>query len=276
MSDHAYQIQYRQEFIAGFEQHQSLLRQTVTTEVEIKGNQAVFLVADSGNATAVTRGLNGLIPARADNLNQYTATLQEWHDLVRRNSFNLFASQGDGRRIMQETTMSVINRKTDQDIISVLEGATQNTGAAQTASLALVVWAKAILGNNAVPLDGNVNALVSPAFEAYLFQIKEFANAQYVNNKPFEGNLTMFRWAGINFIVHPNVPGKGTNAEQCFIYHKNAVGHAINMGDINTAVGYDDEQDYSFCRASAFMGSQLLQNAGVVAITHDGSRYAAM
>ena len=276
MSDHAYQIQYRQEFIAGFEQHQSLLRQTVTTEVEIKGNQAVFLVADSGNATAVTRGLNGLIPARADNLNQYTATLQEWHDLVRRNSFNLFASQGDGRRIMQETTMSVINRKTDQDIISVLEGATQNTGAAQTASLDLVVWAKAILGNNAVPLDGNVNALVSPAFEAYLFQIKEFANAQYVNNKPFEGNLTMFRWAGINFIVHPNVPGKGTNAEQCFIYHKNAVGHAINMGDINTAVGYDDEQDYSFCRASAFMGSQLLQNAGVVAITHDGSRYAAM
>ncbi len=276
MSDHAYQIQYRQEFIAGFEQHQSLLRQTVTTEVEIKGNQAVFLVADSGNATAVTRGLNGLIPARADNLNQYTATLQEWHDLVRRNSFNLFASQGDGRRIMQETTMSVINRKTDQDIISVLEGATQNTGATQTASLDLVVWAKAILGNNAVPLDGNVNALVSPAFEAYLFQIKEFANAQYVNNKPFEGNLTMFRWAGINFIVHPNVPGKGTNAEQCFIYHKNAVGHAINMGDINTAVGYDDEQDYSFCRASAFMGSQLLQNAGVVAITHDGSRYAAM
>ena len=276
MSDHAYQIQYRQEFIAGFEQHQSLLRQTVTTEVEIKGNQAVFLVADSGNATAVTRGLNGLIPARADNLNQYTATLQEWHDLVRRNSFNLFASQGDGRRIMQETTMSVINRKTDQDIISVLEGATQNTGAAQTASLDLVVWAKAILGNNAVPLDGNVNALVSPAFEAYLFQIKEFANAQYVNNKPFEGSLTMFRWAGINFIVHPNVPGKGTNAEQCFIYHKNAVGHAINMGDINTAVGYDDEQDYSFCRASAFMGSQLLQNAGVVAITHDGSRYAVM
>lgn len=276
MSDHAYQIQYRAEFIAGFEQHESLLRQTVTTEVEIKGNQAVFLVADSGNATAVTRGLNGLIPARADDLNQYTATLQEWHDLVRRNSFNLFASQGDGRRIMQETTMSVINRKTDQDIIGALQGATQNTGAAQTASLDLVVWAKAILGNNAVPLDGNVNALISPAFEGYLYQIKEFANAQYVNNKPFEGALTMFRWAGINFIVHPNVPGKGTNAEQCFIYHKNAVGHAINVGDLKTAVGYDDEQDYSFCRASAFMGSQLLQNSGVVAITHDGSRYAAL
>ena len=69
MSDHAFQTQYRNEFIAGFEQTQSLVRNTVTTESQIKGNQAVFLVADSGDATAVTRGLNGLIPARADNLN---------------------------------------------------------------------------------------------------------------------------------------------------------------------------------------------------------------
>ena len=48
MSDTAYQTQYRQEFIAGFEQRQSLLRDTVTTEAVIKGNTAVFLVADSG------------------------------------------------------------------------------------------------------------------------------------------------------------------------------------------------------------------------------------
>ena len=119
MADTAYQIQYRQEFIAGFEQRQSLVRNTVTTEAVIKGNQATFLVADSGDATAVTRGVNGLIPARADNLNQYTATLQEWHDLVRRTNFNIFASQGDGRRIMQDTTMAVLNRKIDSDIITV-------------------------------------------------------------------------------------------------------------------------------------------------------------
>jgi hemin uptake protein HemP len=39
-------------------------------------------------------------------------------------------------------------------------------------------------------------------------------------------------------------------------------------------VGYDEEQDYSWARASAFMGSKLLQNSGVVVITHDGSAYA--
>lgn len=275
MAESAFQIQYRNEFIAGFEQNQSLVRDTVTTEVEIKGEQAVFLVADSGQASAVTRGLNGLIPARPDNNTQYTATLREWHDLVRKTGFNVFASQGDQRRIMQMTTMGVVNRKIDQDVITELNTATQDTGAAKTASLSLVMHGLAILGNNSVPLDGNVSALITPAFHAYLMQTKEFASADYVNNKPFENGMTMYRWAGVNFIVHPNLPGKGTSAEKCFLYHKNAIGHAVNSGGLTTSVGYDEEQDYSFCRATVYMGSKLLQNSGVVVFNHDGSGFAA-
>jgi hypothetical protein len=275
MADSAFQTQYRNEFIAGFEQRQSLVRQTVTTESTIKGNQATFLVADSGSAQAVTRGLNGLIPARADNLNQYTATLVEWHDLVRKTGFNVFASQGDQRRIMQMTTMGVVNRKVDQDIITELGNATQDTGAAATATLEMVMHGLAILGNNAVPLDGNVSALITPAFHAYLMQTKEFASADYVTNKPFSGALTMYRWAGINFIVHPNLPGKGTAAEKCFLYHKDAIGHAVNTAGMDSKVGMDEEQDYSWARTSVYMGSKLLQNSGVVVWNHDGSGYAA-
>jgi len=276
MSDSAFQVQYRQEFIAGYEQRQSLVRQTVTNEANINAGSAVFLVADSGSASAVTRGLNGLIPARADNLTQNTCTLTEWHDLVRRTKFNIFASQGDGRRIMQETTMGVINRKTDLDIITELNTATQDTGAAQTASLALAMWGLTILGNNAVPLDGNISALITPAFYAYLMQTKEFASADYVSNKPFDGQLTFFRWANVNWIVHPNLPGKGTAAEKCFMYHKDAIGHAIDTEQIDTVAGYDAEQGYSFCRASAFMGSKVLQNSGIVVLNHDGSAFAAL
>lgn len=273
--DSAFQTQYRAEFLSAFEQSQSLVRNTVTTEVEIKGNAAVFLVAGSGSASATTRGLNGLIPARADDNNQYTATLVEWHDLVRKTGFNVFASQGDQRRIMQETSMAVINRKLDQDIITELNTGTQDTGAATTASLSLVMYAQTILGNNAVPLDGNISALITPAFHAYLMQTKEFASADYVDNKPFSGALTMYRWAGINFIVHPNLPGKGTNAEKCFVYHKNAIGNAINSGGIATSVGVDEEQDYSFARTSMYTGSKLLQNSGIVVVNHDGSAFAA-
>ena len=275
MADTAFQTLYRQEFIAGFEQKQSLVRQTVTTEANVNGNTAVFLVADSGSASAVTRGTNGLIPARADNLTQNSCTLAEWHDLVRRTGFNLYASQGDGRRIMQDTTMAVLNRKIDSDIIAQLETGTQDTGTAATMSLSLAMYAVAILGNNAVPMDGNISALITPAAYAYLMQTKEFASVDYVNNKPFESGMTMFRWAGINWIVHPNLTGKGTSAEKCIVYHKSAIGHACDLASIQTAVGYDEEQDYSFARATGYFGSKLLQNTGVVIVNHDGSAYAA-
>lgn len=283
MSDSAFQIQYRQEFIAGFEQKQSLLRDTATTEAVIKGNQAVFLVADSGSATAVTRGVNGLIPRRPDNLNQFTATLQEWHDLPARTGFNIFASQGDGRRIMQMTSMGVINRKIDQDIIGELNTATNDTGTASTANLAMVTKSLGILGNAAVPLDGNITALITPAFLSYLLQVKEFANSQYVNARPMQTNdgawsdqQKIYQWLGVNFIVHPNLPGVGTNAEKCFLYHKSSIGHAVATDEFNKmVVGYNEEQDYSFARVSTFMGSKLLQNSGVVVMNHDGSAIVA-
>jgi hypothetical protein len=80
MADSAPQVQYRAELVAEFEEGMSWLRQTTVTEAVIKGNQATFNVAGSGGAAAVTRGINGLIPARADNNTQNTATLTEWHD----------------------------------------------------------------------------------------------------------------------------------------------------------------------------------------------------
>lgn len=275
MAETAYQTQYRDEFIAGFEQRQSLLRNAVTTDGEVKGNQYVFLVADSGSASATTRGANGLIPARADSLTQNTCTLAEWHDLVRRTGFNIYASQGDGRRIMQETTMGVLNRKVDSDIIAALETGTQDTGTAATMSLSLAMYGLTILGNNSVPLDGNISCAITPAAYAYLMQTKEFNNVEYTNNKQFDNMMTNFRWAGVNWIVHPNLTGKGTSAEKCIMFHKSAIGHGCDMANIATAVGYDEEQDYSFARATSYLGSKLLQNSGVVIINHDGSGFAA-
>lgn len=275
MAQSAAQIQYRQEFIAGFEQRQTLLRDTTTTESVIKGNQATFLVADTGGATAVTRGLNGLIPARGNNNTQLTATLTEWHDLVRNTNFNIFQSQGDQRAIMQQGTMAVINRKIDQDIITELSTATQDTGATATASLTLANYALTVLLNNNVQLDNNIFGLITPAFRAYLMSASvQFASRDYISDEKFRSMPNTFSWLGVNWIVHASLPGIGTNAEKCFMYHKSAIGHAVDASGIDSEIGYDGEQAYSWSRTSAHMGSKLLQNSGVVVITHDGSGFA--
>ncbi len=281
MADNAPQIQYRTEAIAAFEQGQSLLRDSVTTEAVIKGNQATFLVAGSGGATAVTRGLNGLIPARADSNTQLTATLEEWHDLVRKTNFNIFESQGDQRAIMQRTTQAVMNRKIDSQILGELGNGTINTGAAVTASVALIMKAKTKLGNAGVPWDSNLYAVISPAFEAYLTQTKEFASREYVNRQPIEGadlawrdKALMYYWLGVNWCVHPNVAGVGTASETCFMYHKSSIGHAANVAGMDVEMDYNKEQAYSWARTSMDMGPKLLQNTGIVVMAHDGSAYA--
>jgi len=280
--DTVFQTQYRDEFIASFEQHQSLLRDTVTTEAVIKGNKAIFLVAGSGSAEAATRGASGLIPARSDDQAQSTATLREWHDLVRKTDFNVFASQGNQRAIMQMTTMAVINRKIDQEIIAALNGTTVTIGSSSTLpSVDLFQNARVKLSNAEVPWDSNITLLCNPAFIAYLEQAPEFSSADYVNLRPYTGDDANwrdqpmgYRWKSALILEHPNLPGKGTSSELNWLYHKNSVGHAANTEGMDNAVGYNDEQKYSYARCSMDMGSVLLQAAGAVEITADGSAYA--
>lgn len=273
MGDAAFQTMYRQEYIKGFEKRQSLARRTVTTEAMVTGNEAVFLVADSGGATAVTRGLNGDIPTRPDNLNQFTCPLKEWHDVPERTNFNIFASQGDGRRIMQETCMSVINRKIDDDIHAALSTATETWGAAAVATLQLVTTAKTKLGNNFALEDDDVFALITPAFYGYLMGLNEFTSADYINLKPFENvsKSRAFNWYGVNWIVDAGLPGTGTASSTCFMYSRKAIGHAMNTDGTKTHVGYDDKNDKSWARCTEYMGSKLLQNSGVIKMLHDDS-----
>ncbi len=280
--DTAFQTMYSQEFIAGFEQHVSIIRDTVTTEGTRTGNQYVFLVVDSGGAEAVTRGVNGLIPSRADNNNQLTATLSEWHDLVRKSGFNIFASQGPQRAIMQMTTTAVLNRKIDNQIITELNTGTVTVGGT-TEIPSVVTYMKCVvkLQNAGVPWDSNITALVQPAFLAYLEQAPEFSSADYVEVRPFAGSTASwrdkpmgYRWRNSLIITHPNLPGKGTSSEKNFVYHKSAIGHAADVSGLNTEVGMNGEQLYSWARASMYMGAKLLQNAGVVVVTADGSAYA--
>lgn len=85
-------VQYREEYIASFEQDYSLLKVGTVRETLIKGNQATFLVAGSGGATAVTRGSNGQIPYKTTSNTQYTATLVERHAPFEMTGFDICKS----------------------------------------------------------------------------------------------------------------------------------------------------------------------------------------
>lgn len=288
MAGAAPQTIYRDEFVLGFGQRQSLLRETTTKELMIKGNQAVFMVVDS-SGTAVTRGTNGLIPAGDNNNTQVTATLAEKHDLRRMTGFNIFQSQGNQREIMQLNTMSVINRDMDAIILAELANGTLDTGAAATASMTMISKAIATLGVGGAAMDGNLFAVISPAFLEYISNLPSWASADYVVIKPLsqaypgwnamdpkkQMGLGFWEWKGVKWIVSNQLSGVGTAACKCFMYHRNAIGHAVDTSGVDSMIGVNDEHQYSWARCSIFHGAKLLQNAGIIQMLHDDSALVA-
>jgi hypothetical protein len=277
MSIEAAMIQFKKDLVAQFEQKVSALKMSTTKESVISGNQATFLVAGSGTDTAVTRGTNGQIPYGNPTNNQYTATLVEKHAPYELTGFNVFASQGDQISVMRNSSIAVINRDIDLTILGELANATQHFGTG-TASLNTVLGAQAILGNNDVNVDevDNMFAVITPAFRAYLMQTTEFSSGDFVEVKAFGMPVRkMWQWAGINWIVSSRITGNGTASELCYMYHRNAIGYAVNVGEEKIAVGYDEKQDTSWSRATVFHGPKILQSNGIVQMVHDGSAYVA-
>ena len=276
MADTAWQTQFRKETVKGFEKDDSYLAMTTTMEHSVKGNQATFLIADSGGASAVTRGNNGRIPARHGNRTQVTCVLEEWHDKAEVTDFNVESAQGDERKLMQEETRAVINRKRDELIRTALGAATTTWGSAAVPTLTLITKARTILRNNSAG-KGDIYAAITPAFHGYLMGLNEFTSADYIQDKKFEGvsKDQAFSWYGTNWIVDEELDGVGTNSATCFMYNRAAIGSAMHKDSIDTFAGYNKEDGYSFCRCSVHMGVKLLQNNGVIKMLSDDSALSA-
>lgn len=269
---------FREETVAQFEQKKSQLSMATTKESMISGLTATFLVSGSQGETAVTRGVNGDIPYGSNQNTQVTVSLVERHAAKSMTGFDVFASQGNQADQLKKGVLRIINRDADLTILAALAAGTLDFGTG-TLDLTTVLGAAAILGNNEVPTDevDNMFGVISPAANAYMMQIPEFTNADYVDVKPFAGGISKRykRWADINWIVSPLVTGKGTSAELLYIWHRDALGYAVNMGAEKVYAGYNEEQGRSWARAEIYHNAVVLQNSGIIKITHDGSAFAA-
>lgn len=268
---------FKQETVEAFRQKRSLLSQCARKESMMNGLQVTFLVSGSTGDTAVTRGQNGHIPYNSPTNTQVTATLTENHAPYSLTGFDVFASQGNQTQIMREEALAVINRTMDTAILAELANATQDFGSGPL-ELNTVAGAVAILGNNFVPVDEmeNMFGIMSPSAYAYLWQTAEFSSKDYVEVTLMNGaTRRMINWGGVNWITSSLVTGLGTASEILYIFHRNALGYAIAMGEEKIFAGYDEKQGESWCRAELFHAPKILQNTGIIKITHDGSEYVA-
>lgn len=262
---------YGKEFVEAYEQKQSHLRGTVTTEGDVKGDKFIFIIEGAADE-AVERGANGNIPYASDDQSSATCSLKEYHHLARKNNFSIYSSSVPQRLSMQRRGVVSMNNRTDQLILTQIATTTYaaNSGNAIAGmGLGGLLEACSILDENKVPDDGERYGLLTPKAWAHAMKIEQFASGDYVPDKPYMRYVQWRQWNGVKWCRHPNLPGVKTSSASCFVYHKSAIGHGLNQGEMTTKVGANDEQDYSWARTSAYQGSKALQIAGVVKMVHN-------
>ncbi|MEK9766650.1 MAG: phage capsid protein, partial [Thalassolituus sp.] len=89
--------------------------------------------------------------------------------------------------------------------------------------------AKAVvtLGENEVDTSdiSKMWAVCTPAVRGYIMQLPEATKIDYVEMKMLAGPARrVMRWAGFNWIFHPNLTGVGSASEKCYFYHQDAIG----------------------------------------------------
>lgn len=272
MANEITQEMYRDQWVVRFQRGETPLKESVTREEMIEGNQAVFPI-QSVSSGMVERGVNGLIPSEDVLDTQIRIPLTELHRLEKRTSFNIFTGHADTRMAMQNRGALAAAREIDDRIISGLNNTTSvyNNGEAITLTSGLAQdITSSLMEQDVYSMDG-VTALWTPKAYTRLRSQVQVVSRDYVDMKLHASGYfdQAFYWNGVKHMSHTGLPNMGTATATCFVFAKAAIGHAVNADEVRTAIDYNSEQDYSFARHTIFHGAQVLQNEGILKITHD-------
>jgi hypothetical protein len=187
---------------------------------------------------------------------------------------------------MQLTTMKVVNRKIDDDIIAQLDTYPPTTPARRHHGLAGPRGLRPDHPRQQLrrhhrrgqPLRPDLARPSAPTCS----RSRSSANGDYVDVKPMTGPVaaTGAGWASTGSSI-PRLTGSvgaGSDGTIGEVLHVPPLGHRPRAGQpraLDTAVGYHDEQAYSYCRVSGTFGSKQLQNSGIVQIKHNAAAYVA-
>lgn len=256
-----------EEFEAGvhlaYQRMGSKLRGTVRTKNNVK-NKTTFQKVGKGSATQKSR--HGEIPPMNLDHSNVSVTLADWFAGEWIDEFDTLRINHDEKMVAMESGAAALGRKTDDMLLTAME--TTTTTSHETSNGATLAWAMGILetmGNNDVPDDGNRYVVVGWENWTQLLDIDEFAQADYVgaDNLPFVRGTQAKSWLSFYWIPFSGLGVIDTDDNQCYAWHKSAVGHAIGA-DVSTNAQYYNTKDSWFVQNKMQMEAVLIDANGCI------------
>lgn len=265
--DHSFVKQFEAEVHLCFQQTGTKLRSTVRTKNDIKGSSTTFQKV--GKGTATTKERHGDVPLMNLDYTPVECMLQDFYAGDWIDELDELKTNIDERRVVASAGAYALGRKSDELIINELDTATAIVPVnAAGLTKAKVLAALEILNTNDVPDDGQRFGIIGVHQWNELLSMQEFSSADYVGDSyPMLSTSESRKWLGINWILHNNL-SLDTGSRNCFIYHKNAVGHASGC-DVKLDITWHGEKASHFISNCMSQGAKLIDNTGIVKILCD-------
>lgn len=243
--------QIEQSFIANFEaeiheqyRHMgSKLRNTVRTQDNIVGATTSFerLEAKDAHVECV--------------LQDYYAG--DWVDRL-----DELKTNTKDRRLVARAVAYALGRKTDEIIVNQLANSYRSAGwPDERLTRYKIQIAFEMLDKTDVDPIGQRFAVVGWEQWSDLFNIDEFANADYINEEqlPWKGTQAK-KWLGTIWIPHSGLP-KINGVRHCFWYYNTAIGHGIGS-DVKTDITWYGDHAAHFVNSMMSQGACLIDGSG--------------
>ncbi len=268
--DQAFIKQFEREVHESFQRQGSKLRNTVRTINNVKGSSAVFQKV--GKGTASTKAQHGMVPIMNLDHSNVECVLQDYYAGDWIDHLDALKTNIDERQVIANAGANALGRKSDEMIITALEGASANVISDGNVGLTKdkVLEAFETFGSTDVPDDGQRFGVVGWKQWSDLLQIEEFINSDYIGNTdlPYSGITQAKMWLGTVWVPHSGLPIDGNDVRSCYFYHKTAVGHAVGS-DIETDISWHGDRAAHFVNNMMSQGSVLIDEAGIIKIGCD-------
>jgi len=262
--DQAFISQFEVEVHHAYQRMGSLIRGTVRTKNNIKGEKTRFQKV--GKGTATTKGPNSQISVMNlghSNVDCFLTDFyaSDWSDMLDEMKTNI-----DERQILSDAGAYALGRTTDDLILqSLYQGTDLVPIGGVGLTRAKINTALAKLLRKDVKLDGQIFCALPPTAYVDLFNIEEFTSQDYVGGNPLKQmGYQVDGWSGVNWYEHSGLRQVGTTAT-AVMYHKSAVGHAIGQ-EVKSDITWHGDRASHFVSNSMSMGSCVIDDEGIVLI----------
>lgn len=257
--DQAFVKQFETEVHLAYQRMGSKLRNTVR-QGNVTGSSTRFQKIGSGAAT--TKSRHGDVTPM-DLVHTYAeATVTDYYAPEYIDKLDELKININERQAVAQSAAGALGRKTDSILYTAMDAGANSTQIHDTNSAvekADLLSVFETFGNADIPEDGNRYIAMSPAGFTDLYNITEFASADYVGpaNLPFAGGITMKDFLGFK-IFGTSAVTAGKN----MAYHSSAIGLAINS-DVSTEVNYVPQKAAHLLNSMMSMGAVVIDDNGV-------------